>query len=282
MPLSCYHAVKRTIPDARPPPAAAYINAVFVGDRSGSMQSMGSVPQEGVAGFLQKHKDLADKNPQSEIRVSVVTFDNHSEVAYSGHAKDITRDIIDGAMRAMIPRGTTRLIDTAIEELEKQANAIIRAKLRFQNPNMRSALSPEVRRLLPTMTSSFTLLSDGDDNESSSTTRDLNKAIKNHQDAHNTVCLFAAANQDAMSSGFRYGFAPEHSLQIGNDLEEARAAFDSCNAAAVRSATGQSAEYTKCERESSCAMDYHNYLDSDTQPFHNDAINSPVPRSNRM
>jgi len=283
MPLSCYHAVKRTGADARPPPAASYINAVFVGDRSGSMRSMGSVPQEGVARFLQNHKDLADKNPDSVIHVTVVTFDTHSEVAYSGYAKDITSNHIDDAMSSMIPRNTTRLIDTAIEELEKQAKSIVIAKNRFQNPKTSSRLSVEARRLEPTMASSFTLLTDGDDNESRFTTLDLNKAIRKHQDTHNTVCLFAAANQDAMSTGASYGFRQDRSLQIGNDVDDARAAFDSCNAAAVRSATGQDAQYTACEREASCTMDFHDYGDYSSMILDYDvnSVNCPVPRATR-
>ena len=257
--LSCYHAVKRTDGNARPAPAASYINAVFVGDRSGSMSSMGVVPQEGAADFLRKHRELAEKNPESEIFVTVVTFDNRSQVAYSGDAKDITELDIRRVKECMIPRSTTRLIDTAIEEIEKQAKAIKVAKRRWQNSRARSRISHEVRRLKPTMASSFTLLTDGDDNESLLTSRDLNDAIKYHQKTHKTVCLFAAANQDAMRAGGCYGFERDRSLQIGSDIDCARAAFDSCNAAAVRSATGGVADYTKAEREASCSIDdYYN------------------------
>lgn len=257
--LSCYHAVKRNDEEStRPSPPASYINAVFVGDRSGSMASMGTVPQEGVANFLEKHKELADKNPDSEIVVTVVTFDDRSHIAYNGLAKNITDQDILSAKRAMIPRNTTRLIDTAIEEIEKQAKAIALAQRRWQDPRARSRISPEVRRLEPTMASSFTLLTDGEDNESYRKARDLNDAIKDHQYTHKTVCLFAAANQDAMTSGARYGFQHDRSLQIGYDMDEARAAFDSFNAAAVRSATQQSAEYTQVEREASCTVNFFN------------------------
>ena len=177
--LSCYHAVKRIADDTtRPAPAASYINAVFVGDRSGSMSAMGSVPQEGAADFLQKHKELAEKNPESEIVVTVVTFDDCSSVAYAGHAKNITDVDIRRVKEFMIPRNTTRLIDTAIEELEKQAKAIVLAKRRWQNPRARSRISREVRRLEPAIASSFTLLTDGEDNMSYRNTHNLNYAIQ--------------------------------------------------------------------------------------------------------
>ena len=263
--LSCYHAVKRTGNDStRAPPAASYINAVFLGDRSGSMATMGTVPQEGVADFLKKHKELADKNPDSEIVVTVVTFDNCSKVAYYGQAKNITEEDIIRAKHDMTPRATTRLIDTAIEQIEKQAKGISAARRRWKKTGARSGISGEVLRLEPIMASSFTLLTDGDDNESRRTSRDLNRAIKEHQYKNKTVCLFAAANQDAMTSGARYGFQNDRSLQIGTDINEARSAFDSCKAAAVRSATQQSANYTQVERNASCAFGVSDY-DGDAQ-----------------
>ena len=282
MVLSCYHAVKRTAESpSRPSPAAMYINAVFVGDRSGSMASMGDVPAEGAADFLEKHKELADKNPNSEIWVTLVTFDNESLTAYSGLARDISPDVIARAKNAMRPRSTTRLIDTALEEIDKQQAKIMSARRRYHKiwarspehrDNVSARFSKEVRRLEPTIASSFTLLTDGDDNESHYTSRDLNEAIKNHQDEYETVCLFAAANQDAMNSGDEYGFRRERSLQIGNDVEEARWAFNSCNAAAVRSATQQSSDYTPIEREASCSL---NFCDSDDD----DGGGAPASRS---
>ena len=273
MALSCYHAVKRTAESpSRPSPAAMYINAVFVGDRSGSMASMGDVPAEGAADFLEKHKELADKNPNSEIWVTLVTFDNESFTAYSGLARDISPDVIARAKNAMRPRNTTRLIDTALEEIDKQQAKIMSARRRYHKTWARSRIPKEVRRLEPTIASSFTLLTDGDDNESHYTSRDLNEAIKNHQEKYETVCLFAAANQDAMNSGDQYGFRRERSLQIGNDVEEARWAFKSCNAAAVRSATQQSSDYTPIEREASCSL---NFCDSD------DGGGAPASRGGR-
>ena len=134
--LSCYHAVKRTNDGARPASVASYINAVFVCERPRKISSLGVVPQEEVAKFLRKYKDLADKNPESEIIVTIVTFADQSHVAYSGHAKNVTRKDIEEVKRLMIPlnqRCTTRIIDNVIEEIEKQAKALVLAKQRWHD-----------------------------------------------------------------------------------------------------------------------------------------------------
>ena len=257
--LSCFHAIKRTDDGSRPSPAAAYINAVFVGDRSGSMASMGSAPQDGAAEFLAQHKELADKNPDSEIAVTLVTFDDRAEVAYRGQAKDITPEVIQKVKQRMIPRNTTRLIDTAIEQLIQQRNMIAAAEKRYHDASKSTnKMSREARRLKPLMSSSFTLLTDGEDNMSHRCTYHLNEAIRAQQEDLGTVCLFAAANQDAVRMGAMYGFQGDRALQIGTDVEEARAAFRSCTAAAVRSATQQSGDFRTAEREASCTADIYN------------------------
>ena len=263
--LSCFHAIKRT--DAtRPPTVAAYVNAVFLGDRSGSMSTMGSAPQDGAAEFLNQHKLLSDKNPDSEIIVTLVTFDDRAEYVYSGPAKNITAGTIARARHAMFPRNTTRLIDTAIEEIHKQQKMINNAEKKYHDTSKTTkTISREAKKLVPTTASSFTLLTDGDDNRSESVPKDLNDAISTHSEM-GTVCLFAAANQDAVRVGSLYGFHGDCSLQIGTDVDEARAAFKSCTAAAMRSATQQSSEYTPVERQESCAWVGH---DNDVQqnPF---------------
>ena len=167
----------------------------------------------------------------------------------------------------MIPRNTTRLIDTAIEELAKQRNMVRAAEKRYHDTTKSTKkISREVRRLQPIMSSSFTLLTDGEDNMSRYCTHDLNDAILAQQEDLGTVCLFAAANQDAVRMGAMYGFQRDRALQIGTDVEEARAAFRSCTAAAVRSATQQSSDFHAVEREASCSVDL--YDDAHASPSH--------------
>ena len=275
--ISCYYAVKRTDEGRRPAPTAAYINAVFVGDRSGSMISMGTAPQDGAAEFLNQHKELAIKNCDSEIVVTLVTFDNYAEVAYHGLAKNITPGIIERVKHAMIPRNTTRLIDTAIDELNKQRNMIQYAKKRYHDTSTTTnKISKEAQRLQPAIASSFTLLTDGDDNMSDYSILHLNKVVRAHREDLGTVCLFAAANQDAIKTGAMYGFHSDCALQIGTDVEEARAAFRSCTAAAVRSATQQSSDFMAVERSASCTTHYY---DDDLQQ--NDSLDN-IPAASRV
>lgn len=298
MVLSCYFAVKRGSDGLRPLVAAAYINAVFVGDRSGSMSSMGNAPKEGVADFMRKHKELAKNNPHSVVVVTVVTFDDRAEIAYHGKANNITDIDIRLARSYMIPRNTTRLIDTAIDALYSQGIEIETAMEILHNsklPRRRwpwKYISPEVCRLRPTIASSFTLFTDGEDNASRRTSYNLSDEIKKHEDKYGTVCLFAAANQDAVKMGNCYGFHRDRSLQIGTDISEAQAAFDSCNAAAVRTATQQSSGYTQAEREASCAMEFsppHDDSDDDDVddysqaqfPYDDTHDNCPYPRAMR-
>ena len=120
---------------------------------------------------------------------------------------------------------------------------------------MKTTFSKEAQLLEPTISSSFTLLTDGEDNMSFGTAKQLFNAIKTHETLFNTTCFFAAANQDAMSAGDYYGFSRDNSLQIGNNIEQARAAFQSCTNAAIRSATQDNCAYTQAERESSAYID---------------------------
>ena len=263
--LACFSAVKRTEETpGRPAVVPPYIHAVFVGDRSGSMCAMGEAPIEGIAEFMEYHRKIAEENPHSQVVVDIYTFDSVSELVYSGKAKKIKESDIQRAKDLMRPRNTTRLFDTAIEALKSQRKAINRCMLRVQIPHTKkdrkdpANMANEVKRLEPKISSSFTLLTDGDDNESEHSCRDLNKMIREQTTQYGTSCLFAAANQDAMNSGEMYGFSRDCSLQIGEDVDEARAAFRACSQAAVRSATNQSSGFTQSEREKSCSITFDN------------------------
>jgi len=246
-------------PNERPQYIPSYINAFFVGDRSGSMLSMGSAPQEGVVEFITNYKELAENNPHSTIYVTIITFDKTSHTAYSGLANDITQSITNDIYNSMIPRSTTRLFDTAIEAILEQQNQLTKYVDDFNKKHS------EIVSLGPNMASSFTLLTDGDDNESSTTSFDLKTLVSEHEKLYNTSCLFAAANQDALLSGTNYGFSQNNSLQIGSNEDDARAAFRSCTQASIRSATNERSGYNQAEREQSCSMDiydnYHDYQD---------------------
>lgn len=279
--LSCYKSVKRGDGEigmysynnqvknsgkyikGRPECPSQYINAVFVGDRSGSMYSMGSVPQEGAVQFMNKYKELAKKYEDVvHIIVTIYTFDDEVEIPFSGNALWLVSSeqmYTEKVYSSMIPRGSTKLFDTAILAIKKQQKEL------DEYTHYIKTQCKEIRNLEPTYTSSFTLLTDGDDNCSMNTSQDLCKAIKKHEEAYNTCCFFAAANQDAMYSGSSYGFTQENSLQIGNDIEQARAAFTSCTNAAMRSATQERSGYSVAEREASGDINDYQIVYSDNE-----------------
>ena len=247
--LACFSSVKRADDGERPAPVAPFVLSMFVGDRSGSMCTMGTVPQEGVGDFMAKHRDLAKGNPRTRVQITIYAFDDYATRCYHGSARRITERDIANVKRHMEPDGTTRLIDTAVEAIAEQQNHVdaIRREI---------SCSRELSRLNPTIAVSFTLLTDGDDNVSTQyTPTDLNAKIKEHQADYGATCMFAAANQDAMITGELLGFARDNSLQIGDNVENARAAFNSCNAATIRSASQQCSGYTQAEREASCGLD---------------------------
>ena len=140
--LSCYKSVKRGEGEigmysyknqvknsgkyikGRPECPSQYINAVFVGDRSGSMYSMGSVPQEGAVQFMNKYKELAKKYEDAlQIIVTIYTFDDEVEIPFSGNALWLVSSeqmYSEKVYSSMIPRGSTKLFDTAIQAIKKQ------------------------------------------------------------------------------------------------------------------------------------------------------------------
>ena len=272
--LSCYSAVKRTgYSNERPSCVAPFVTAVFVGDRSGSMGAMGRVPRDGAEDFMKEYQTLHKKNPTNNIHVTVWTFDDVAECPYSGTGKNITNRDIRMVGESMYPRNTTRLYDTVIDAIIAQQQEITKIRSKINKNRMLLILDPNIAVM-------FTLLTDGEDNASFNRANDMRETIQEHQNIYGATCFFAAANQDAMREGERYGFSQETSLQIGNDVEEARQAFRSCTNASLRAATGQSSNYTQAEREASCAHeDYNNYHSSeedvDIDNINNDYYNSP-------
>jgi len=257
MSLSCFHAVKRTTTEYnnRPKATVLYVDAVFVGDRSGSMESMGSAPVEGAIEFMTKYKDFGKSNEHKTV-VEFISFDNEPTISFSGEAKNIDNQVLNNIRLNMLPRNCTRLYDTAIKSIERQQMRV---------DNYYKQLSKEVMRLKPSIAVSFTLLTDGVDNMSSKTARDLNRSIKKHKNNYNAVCFFAAANQDAISIGNKYGFSQDTSLQMSSNKEQARNAFRACTNSALRCASQECSSYTQAERDES-----FNYIDEDDYATDND------------
>ena len=221
--LSCMNNVKRT--NGSRPNVPIYMDAVFIGDRSGSMQSMGDAPQKGVRDFLEKHKELYEKNG-GEIHVTIVTFDDLETVSYSDDISKLTEDDIKKCENDMRPRNLTKLYDTVIEAIKSQKNRM------NGNPEQKMVLS---------------LFTDGEDNVSKNTAKMMSDAITEHRKC-GVICQFLAANQDAILTGSRYGFSKDNSIQVTSDPTYGASAFQACTASALRSVTTGEVGFTPLER----------------------------------
>ena len=233
--LSCLNSVKRTTQtNSRPNvPSRAIVSASF--DRSGSMCSMGAAPKEALLNFINDRKDDATKN-NSEITVTLTTFDDRVEHLFENEPIENITLTEQEAVHFLEPRGTTRLIATAIEEVARLRKAF--ATLKTNNPNI-------------TVTALYLLFTDGFDNESHPlTARDLNAAIRAAEE-DGITCIFAGADQDAISNGAQYGFSPNNSLTVNSAPMTAAAGFRSCSAAVSRAVSGGPIAFTQVERHTS-------------------------------
>lgn len=243
VPLACLSKVKRNNSNVRP--TSSYIDAEFIGDRSGSMYTMGDAPKEGVRNFITKNKQLYEETG-SKIHITIRCFDDVVEIPYSGFIENITEKDIEKCCETMKPRNTTRLFDTVLEAIKSQ-------KERIQSQKCTAVLS---------------LFTDGEDNVSENTFKEMSKAIKEHRD-RGVNCQFLAANQDAIGTGRKYGFDERLSIQVTPDREHATQAFEACTDNIMRCATeGDDTGFSQLERIASATHDdrtrYTSSIDYDT------------------
>ena len=211
MSLSCLRHVKRDNNAMRPPapPLASFTG--FTGDRSGSMSSMGGKQMEMTHKMIQEVKEDAKKSGVPTF-FDFVTFDDKAEVhldnANLNSTKLPSEEHVNDCMK---PRGCTRYIDTALERLAAQNRAV---------KKYRDALPRRVKDLNPVIAQSYSFLTDGADNASKWTARELSSAMTRYREAGGKG-IFLAANMDAVSVGGHFGFAPETSLTISSDNQAA-------------------------------------------------------------
>ena len=240
--LASFSKIKRGEDNKRPATTAQYVDTVFVGDRSGSMSSMGDSPQEGIKGFMRDQKELSENG--GNVYLQVVTFDDQAEVVYSGNAGKVTKTDLKRCGEEMTPRGCTRLYDTAIEAINAQAGRI--RKLKASWPK-------SIRDLNPKISVIFALLTDGNDNSSKKTSKDLQNAVTKHRKEFDANCIFMAANQDAICTGKDYGFCPDLSMQMSPDKEYSSNAFKNVSGLCKRTVTLDAPPaFTNLERYTSC------------------------------
>ena len=194
-------------------------------DRSGSMISMGNGVYNGIKTFISDQKKNAEENSKN-IYLTIKSFDDKVEVVQEILEKNIdTLDPEKITKDNITPRNSTRLIDTAIEELEELEKKI--------NNNKE-------------LTGIFALLTDGKDNVSNNSEVDLNKLILKLRD--NINCIFLGANQDAISQGSKYGFTREQSLTYTSKGTTSENAMRSLSSNISRISAGKKVGFTDLER----------------------------------
>lgn len=165
-------------------------------DRSGSMHSLGDSVVRGTQKFLDEQR--SGTSAPGSTRIKIVTFDNTSQTmtGFDGALLEDAPADVDTSF--LVPRGSTRLIDTAMEELMAQQDRR-RAKMHKEEHAEYKCI--------------FALLTDGDDNQSTKyTAGQLRSYMRELEDEGNLTSFFLASNQDAATSGERLGFATERSM----------------------------------------------------------------------
>ena len=217
-----------------------YVFAAFTGDRSGSMRG---IHNESGIGLFEWATDLIEsaneKNQQG--RMFITCFDNVSERRLDNvdlkNVKITQRD----CMNWMQPRGSTRLYDTAIEDLD---NIIQKAK------EFKKNLPRAVKMLNPEVSIVWACCTDGYDNCSVNGANDLkNKVLWAREQG--VKCFFLAANQDAVTTGQNYGFSADTSMTYTADAQHSAMAFRSVSTNMKQASCGKSGTFTQCQRQSS-------------------------------
>ena len=186
-----------------------------IADRSGSMKDMGAVPVEKLKKLIEEQQEISKKTG-GNIEMSITTFDTQIENWYENvNVKEL--EISETKWDAMMsPRGSTRLIDAIIERVVAQKKYIKKFK---------SELSKEVKALNPEIKTSIIVLTDGRDNSSIKTSKELAKVMKKVQE-EGTIALFLAANQDAIMEGEKFGFSGDKCITYGADVVRVGSAMD--------------------------------------------------------
>jgi len=165
-------------------------------DTSSSMETYGTTQYTSVKEFFD---DKKNEDNEYENLFSFVTFSslvkkhqdwtNFKNVNYS-------TERLKGILK---PNGSTRLIDTAYEELLDMQFMIENNKKKYEK-----------------IIGVFAIQTDGHDNQSNRyTTLDLKEKIK-ELEKNGVICIFLASNQDAINSGVNYGFQKQNSLGLSS------------------------------------------------------------------
>ena len=169
-------------------------------DRSGSMSVILPTLIKSLRTFVDETKQTAENAEQCYFRIA--TFSTTRNVVYPptpinnnhfGELKNVDNNII-----RFNTYGSTRLIDSAIEEIDILSNKLDE----LENKNILSW---------------FVLLTDGEDNMSESN-NELLKTKVNEIKEKGVHCIFMGANIDAIKTGEQYGFSIGQTIQVDMDV----------------------------------------------------------------
>jgi len=224
-----------------------HTDVVLIVDRSWSMRSMNGAPKLMVQNMINEQKEISEKN-NSSCAFSLVTFDNESIKRID--AKDVKKikNHNDKNVSEWIePRGSTRLIDTILEEIQFQKE---------RKETYLKSLSKEVLALNPKICCVIQIVTDGEDNMSTHNDEELNiEVIKHKEDGAHFV--FLAANQDAIQTAQRFGIDDDTAMTIDNDFDSSthgmRCASDMvCN---ITSGSSDTPRFSDLQRQMSAPSD---------------------------
>ncbi len=168
---------------------------VFILDRSGSMASLSQDTIGGFNSMIEKQKTV-----DGECLVSLVLFDNNSEVVYD---RVPLKDIPVLTDKEYYARGCTALIDALGGSIHHIGNV---------HKYAREEDVPE-----KTM---FIVTTDGMENASTNYTSDRVKAmITRQQEKYGWEFLFLGATIDAVETARRYGIRENRAVRFHNDHE---------------------------------------------------------------
>ena len=168
---------------------------VFILDRSGSMAGLVEDTIGGFNSMIEKQK-----NEEGECLVSVVLFDNDSEVIFDRVA---VKDIPELTRREYSPRGCTALIDAIGGAIHHIGNV---------HKYAREEDVPEK--------TVFVITTDGMENASRMYGADRVRAmIRHEQDKYGWEFLFLGANIDAVETARQYGLKEGRAVRYHNDKE---------------------------------------------------------------
>lgn len=209
------------------------VDITLVLDRSGSMETMKNALLDGSNEFIESQKKTAEEN-NKKTNITLVTFDDKVDIIFNEEDIKNARKL---EYSDICPRGVTRLIDTAVEQIHEQKSRV--------EKNINEGKYQSCKKI-------FALLTDGCDNMSLKyKEKDLHTLIKEARE-NDTLCIFLGANQDAIASGNTFGFSADHSMEYGANETDAGNAMRCLSQEISREASGIKSEgFTNIQRQAS-------------------------------